>query len=236
MQGTRNKIIYGNCRVHHPDGSLMFLCIEKRARWYLNRDLAKILSEDPLSIQLTFEPNGRGAADHDEKEMSYHLGVKSNSCVVCGSDDLETLTRHHVVPYEYRKFFPESIKGRSSHDIVPICRKDHDEYENSYATKLKREFEKKLGIETAVSVYSGMSSMAKAHNYARMLMDPDKVLRLPAGRISYFTKEIKRVFGNMSLVEIAEINMKQVSKEKVEAVAKMVVESMKTQEEIQNFY
>jgi hypothetical protein len=228
MNSSRNpnNVIYGNCRVHHPDGSLMFLCIEKRAKWYLNRNLAKVLQEDPLTIQLTFVPKGRGAADQDEDEMLYHLGEKSNSCVVCGSEDMLTLTRHHVVPYEYRKFFPEEIKGRSSHDIVPICRKDHDTYENVYATKLKRELEKNLGIEPADSVYSSMSGMAKAHGFAKMLMDPDKVLRLPDARVKYFMKEITRVFGKTPLAEIVEINMKKVSKEKLEEVAKRVVDSL----------
>lgn len=231
---TRNHVIYGNCRVHHPDGTLMFLCLEKRARWYLDRGLATVTAEDPLTIQLNFEPKGKGGAD--QEDFLYALGEKKNSCVVCGSEDLETLTRHHVVPYEYRKFFPEEFKARSGHDIVAICREDHDIYENAHATKLKRNLEKELGVESADSVYKSNSHIAKAHSYAKLLMDPDRVLSIPEGRVQYFMKEIKRVFGKKNLAEIVEINVRKITSERMETVARQVVEKLEGDpEKIQDF-
>lgn len=233
---NRTKEIYGNCRVYHPDGSLMFLCVEKRINWYLSRNLGEVICEKPLSIKLNFEPNGKGAYDskYDENERMYLLGTKRNVCVVCGSEDLSSLTKHHVVPHEYRKFFPVEIKSRSPHDIVPICRKHHSIYENEHANKLKRKLEKELGIDPANSVYSGMKTIARAVAFAKIIMDPDRVLSIPLPKIEYFMSEIRKYFGEAPLTEIAEINMRVTSREMVEEVAKKVIEGM-TENDINNF-
>lgn len=113
---------YQNCAVYSPDGELMFRCAVKRARWYLKRDLAVILSDDPLRIRLTFEPQGRGHAGN-----AYYLAPKKNRCVVCGRED--RLTKHHVVPLCYRKFFPEDLKSHTSYDVFLVCADHHEEYE-----------------------------------------------------------------------------------------------------------
>jgi len=118
----RTKDIYGNWKILAPDGDLLFLTLKKRADWYLNKGLAKLIGEE--TIQLTFEPKNRSS-----KDDQYNLALKENKCVVCGTTDIEVLTRHHIIPYEYRKFFPEELKSRSSHDVVPICREHHNEYE-----------------------------------------------------------------------------------------------------------
>ena len=47
-----------NWEVYHPDGTHMFTCGEKKATWYLERDLAKRTADG--RIQLTFEPKGNG--------------------------------------------------------------------------------------------------------------------------------------------------------------------------------
>lgn len=51
--------LYGNIVVLHPEGFPMFHCGINRAIWYLERDKAKIISNDPQTIQLTFIPNGQ---------------------------------------------------------------------------------------------------------------------------------------------------------------------------------
>ena len=124
---------YSNCRVYSPDGVLMFRSTEKRARWYLDRDLADIISEDPLSIKLRFDPAGLGWARHEHK---YGLDEFFNRCVVCGSEEL--LTKHHVVPYCYRRWMPIEFKAHNFHDILLLCKDCHSEYEK-HAYKLKQE-------------------------------------------------------------------------------------------------
>jgi hypothetical protein len=38
-------------------------CGAKKVTWYLRRGLARVVSENPTTIQLNFEPRGRGHAD-----------------------------------------------------------------------------------------------------------------------------------------------------------------------------
>jgi hypothetical protein len=40
-RSIRKKKIYGNYQVFSPDNVLMFRCDEKKANWYLDRDLAE---------------------------------------------------------------------------------------------------------------------------------------------------------------------------------------------------
>ena len=152
---THKKKIYGNCRVLHPDGQLMFLCVQKRLNWYIDRGLAELVSEEPPTIQLNFEPRDRGAMDekYRDEDREYLLGSKQNMCVVCGQSDYDQPTKHHVVPHEYRKFLPHHLKNRSSHDVVPICKKHHEEYERTHALQLKKDITERFGA-SANSEYS----------------------------------------------------------------------------------
>lgn len=159
-KNTRVNEIYGNCRVYHPDGSLMFLCLEKKANWYLNKTddvtgepLAKEIRHinpiinafmnlfnikpNGLRVQLLFEPKSKGN-DGDK----YSLSKKENKCVVTGSKELESLTTHHITPYCYRKYLPDEYKSANSHDVVPIINDKHYEYEKE-ADKLKNKIAKK---------------------------------------------------------------------------------------------
>ncbi len=126
---SRKRPIYGNCKVLSPDGELMFRCAQKRIDWYVTRDLAELVHDDPPTAQLTFQPNGPGMIG-----QPFYLEQKENICVVCGSD--ANLTRHHCVPYKYRKYFPSHLKKCSSHDICPLCMTCHHNYERE-ADKLK---------------------------------------------------------------------------------------------------
>jgi len=110
----------------------MFRCLEKRANWYLKRNLATVISNDPLSIKLTFTPKGKG------ESMDVLKLERKNKCVVCGTEDLDVLTKHHLVPFVYRQHFPEKRKAHSSLFVVPICRDCHYQYENEHADLLKK--------------------------------------------------------------------------------------------------
>lgn len=161
----RNKKIYENCRVESPSGNLMFLAKAKRAHWYLDRNLAKLISKDPLTIRLNFEPKGEGYANNND---DYYLNEKNNRCVVCNSNEIELLTRHHIVPYEYRKHFPIKIKSRSSHDIVPICIEHHTKYENDHAVYLKDYFAEIFNAPRKLS--KKQIALKKAYSYANALV------------------------------------------------------------------
>jgi hypothetical protein len=42
-----------------PEGVGLATCGLKKVRWYLDRDLAELVSEDPPVIRLKFTPKGR---------------------------------------------------------------------------------------------------------------------------------------------------------------------------------
>lgn len=128
----RVNIIYGNWLVLHPEGFEMFRCVDKKANWYLSRNLADIISDNPPTIKLKFTPKGFGW--HGDE---FALTQKQNKCVVCGTEELGRLTKHHIIPSLYKRYFPKKLKIATSHDVVCICRECHDEYENIYALKLK---------------------------------------------------------------------------------------------------
>lgn len=128
--------IYGDWKFKHPDGELMFYGDQKKANWYLKRDLAVMMDE--RTVQLTFEPKGKGSATD-----LYGSSPKENICAVCGDSD--GLTRHHIVPFCYRRFFPEEYKSKNFHDIVPVCGIHHKEYEMK-ANKLKNKIATQYGM------------------------------------------------------------------------------------------
>lgn len=124
------------------DGNLMFRCGMKKINWYLNRNLAKIVDPgDPCVIQLIFKPKGPGHANDE-----FFLQDKENICVVCGSN--HKLTKHHVVPYGYRRFFSKELKEHSYYDVLVLCFGCHKKYEQA-ANSLK----KQLAIEHDIPIH-----------------------------------------------------------------------------------
>src|SRR5579859_1000680 len=117
-EGSRKFDLNDNWKVLHPSGVHMFTTNRRKAQWYLNRDKAVIVEEN--TIQLTFMPKGMGFG----QDEIFGLTPRINRCVVCGCE--ENMTRHHVVPYHYRKFMPVDYKSRNHHDVVLICRKHHN--------------------------------------------------------------------------------------------------------------
>jgi len=130
--------LYGNCRVQNPEGTHIFNCGEKKAKWYLKRGLAEVIQEVPLIIRLNFIPNGQGHANDD-----FYLQERQNICVSCGRVD--QLTKHHVVPYCYRRFFPEHLKNHTAYDVLPLCYECHETYEG-----FAHQFKKQLTNEFAI--------------------------------------------------------------------------------------
>lgn len=131
QQSTR---LYDNCKVYNLDNKLMYCSNKYRAEWYIKRNLAKIISENPFAIQLLFKCNGDGHSDDP-----YYLQDLINQCVVCGIK--EKLTHHHVCPFTYRKHFPTDLKNHSHHDVLLVCIPCHDKYEN-LAIEFKKVLEK----------------------------------------------------------------------------------------------
>jgi len=128
-----------NWEVYHPNGTHMFTCGEKKATWYLERDLAVRTTDG--KIMLTFEPKGTGFEDDEV----FGKSVRETICVVTGIPD--DLQRHHIVPYCYRTYFPEQYKSKNHHDVVLINHENHSEYEQE-ATRYKDIIAGIYGVKT----------------------------------------------------------------------------------------
>jgi len=184
---TRKTPVYGNIQVIHPNGSLMFCANDKKARWYLSRGLAVVIRDYPPAIQLTFEPKGPGRAG-DHQSLIY----KQNICVVCGSEDVDSINRHHIVPYCYRRHFPVSIKERNDYDVVAICFDCHSIYEQ-LATKLKRQIAKDYKAPLDIAPTEEMLGRWQASKAAHTLRLYREVI--PNDRILYLEKRIRQYLG-----------------------------------------
>lgn len=134
-----NSLNKENWMVFHPTGRHMFTCGEKKAMWYLEKDLAEIIGDK--KIKFTFDPRGNGFEDNEE----FGRNARENKCVVNGVT--VGLQRHHIVPYCYRSFFPEEYKSKNHHDVVLINYLSHAEYEQK-ATEFKDEIARIYDVKT----------------------------------------------------------------------------------------
>ncbi|XP_077243658.1 polynucleotidyl transferase, ribonuclease H fold protein with HRDC domain-containing protein isoform X2 [Tasmannia lanceolata] len=124
--------VYHNCRIFASDGRLLCYCDRRKIEWYLHRDLAKVVDNDPLAIMLLFEPKGRP----EDEDNDFYIQSKKNMCVGCG--ERNHYLRYRIIPSCYRVHFPEHLKSHRSHDIVLLCVDCH-EIAHSAAEKYKKQ-------------------------------------------------------------------------------------------------
>jgi len=116
-----DKKPYGNHKMFSIESVFLAHVDTKRMNWYLDRNLAVMLNEK--DFKLTFKSKG----DRRDANTKYYKLELENKCVVCGTED--ELTKHHVVPTQYRKYLPMKYKSKSSFDVLCICIDCHHEYE-----------------------------------------------------------------------------------------------------------
>ncbi|KAK9155705.1 hypothetical protein Sjap_003185 [Stephania japonica] len=147
--------VYHNCRIYANDGRLLCYCDRRKLEWYVRRDLAKIVDNDPPAIMLLFEPKGRP----EDEDNDFYIQSKKNICVGCGEGN--HYLRYRIIPSCYRIHFPEHLKSHRSHDIVLLCVDCH-EIAHAAAEKHKREIAAKFGIPLFVKsvVDSGHSQVS----------------------------------------------------------------------------
>lgn len=196
---TKDRKIYGNCQVQSPNGVLMFRCDQKKAYWYINRNLGDIIQKEPLIVRLNFEPKGLG---NHQKEFG--LSEMLNKCVSCGDENF--LTKHHIVPYCYRRYFPLEIKSHNFHDVMPLCTNCHDTYERK-ADELKS----KLSIEynAPLNGVNDKRNHTKFSKIAKTLLS-DEVYKIPNKRVKEIKSDVKDFFG-----------IKRLSKKRLYSIASM---------------
>lgn len=138
----------------HPNYEFMFFHTERKMKSMLKHGLIRIISEKSMIAQLTFEPKGFGV----NKDDVFMTTPKERKCVVCGIE--HSLTRHHVVPREFRRHFPDRFKESNAHDILFVCDKHHEEYERK-ADILKKEYFEKYNIESLCPLQTKVISQIK---------------------------------------------------------------------------
>ncbi|KAL9145069.1 hypothetical protein ABFS82_13G015000 [Erythranthe guttata] len=131
--------VYHNCKIYANDGRLLCYCDRRKLEWYVNRNLAKPVEDDPLSIVLLFEPKGRP----EDEDNEFYIQSKKNICVGCGEG--KHYLRYRIIPSCYRMHFPEHLKSHRSHDIVLVCVDCH-ETAHAAAEKYKRQIAAEFGI------------------------------------------------------------------------------------------
>jgi len=180
---------YENYQVLHPNGKLMFRTTRSRANWYLIRDLATLVDNNPQILRLRFEPRGPGNIDDD-----FFQQIRENLCVVCGQTEL--LTRHHIVPSCYKRFFPKLYKVNTSYDVLPLCIHCHRKAEIHC-----QKFRNQLADEYDVPINSGIiynRELDRARGAASTLLTygniipPDRLEELYNRAADYLGREPRR--------------------------------------------
>lgn len=119
-RGFRPGKMYDNCYLLDPQNRVLCTCERKKAQWYLDKNLGVQVKQDPLTVRLSFQPQV-----FDREDCKYYAGEKRNQCVVCGNVDIAALVKKYIVPHEYRKYMPDYMKDRRSHDVLLMCYRCH---------------------------------------------------------------------------------------------------------------
>lgn len=208
-EGSRKFDISDNWEVHNKEGYHMFTTSARKLKWFLDRNLAKIIA--PNKAELTFVPEGNGFAEHE----IFGKLPRINRCVVCG--EKQGLQRHHVVPYHYRKFMPLRYKSRNHHDVVLICRKHHEEYEQLakfYKNQIAEDFQVDSIEVMNTKQITYMVDQLRDQFKAVKLLDTilNRYNAIPDERIEWIADELKKLLNidvlQMTFDDIDELHHK----------------------------
>ncbi|KAM4540844.1 exonuclease 3'-5' domain-containing protein 2 isoform 1-T1 [Fundulus diaphanus] len=192
---ARKSPLYDNCFLYAPDGQPLCTCDKKKAKWYLDKGIGVLQSEDPFIVRLLFEPSGR-----PDSKQDYYLTAKENLCVVCGVAD--SYIRKNIVPHEYRRHFPTEMKDHNSHDILLLCTGCHaasNVHDSFLKQQLADEFAAPQGCEEGVRLLED-SARRRVRSAARALLSAKD--GLPAQR----REELQALIKNyMNMTEEQEL-------------------------------
>jgi hypothetical protein len=189
---------YDNCKMLNKDNQFMSFVDQNKMDWYIKKNLAEKIDEKTFKIN--FIPNGSGV------NVSYYEKAIENRCVCCAST--EKLTKHHVLPYRFKKYFPIEYKSHTSFDVLLLCETCHSKYEIQ-ANKFQNEIIKTYNANTIIynKEYKTITGMINS-----LLKNNDFI---PNIRKEYMLKEIKHYFKDDSItIETVSKYLKPVSSEK----------------------
>ena len=187
--------IYDSCKMLAPDGQQLCFCDFKKMTWYLERNLAKLISNDPPVFKLIFEPNARGCVDENLKSSNFYIESRTNCCVICGKT--ENYLRFHVIPILYRSCFPENLKSHKSHDVVLLCLSCHERARKVYEQK-KEEISKRYNVPLNV-MSDGKNNYLKLIQFIKKckVIKKNKNKNLPEIAETKLKKNLKETFDTL---------------------------------------
>ncbi|CAL4211915.1 unnamed protein product [Meganyctiphanes norvegica] len=169
---------------------MLSFCDDRKALWYVRKNIGTLISENPLIVQLHFEPAGRPIDQGEDGE--FYTKERLNICVVCGKDD--SIIKKHVVPQQYRQFFPLVAKAHLNHDILLLCTECHRNshiIDNVLMAQLAEEFDAPMGTHLEVMVQID-SSLKAVRNAAGALFRCRE--KLPTDKRKEFERVLKDYF------------------------------------------
>lgn len=165
---------YDNIKMFSKEGVFLAYTDLKKKNWYLKRKLAIVKNEK--DFQLLFNAGGEGNVERND----YYRIPLENKCIVCGTK--EELTRHHIVPSEFRKHFSKELKSHSSFDLKILCHTCHSNY-HIEGDKYKLTLLKKYGLEHHEEIRQKLRSYVKA-----ILNHKEKIPAVKLMKLKYFIK------------------------------------------------
>lgn len=155
---------YDNCFIQSRSGEIISGASLKKVEWYTKNNLGTIVQTDPnVIVKLHFEHKPKL---HPSFE-NYMSAVRRNRCVACGIVD--NLTKHHIVPRCYSKYFPSKFKKYNFYDLVPLCISCHNTYEVS-AQEYKTELMHKYNLKPNPHYPFKSKKYSIAYAYANLLI------------------------------------------------------------------
>lgn len=190
---------YENCVVLSTDGSVSWLTTKKRCQWYLNKNLATLILNEPFTIKLLFETKlqKNNIVDDHTKEP------RKDICVSCGIST--HLNRHNIVQTLQAKCKDYNIIN--SHDMVLICNRCtskinsvHDHFVN----KLLDDF-------NLVDQFQELENKNYQNKICKNLANGILINSTPASKRQEYIKKLAEIYQTSEL-DITSVKVNQISK------------------------
>jgi hypothetical protein len=219
-------VLFDNCLIIAPDGAHLGRCDKRRIDWYLARDLAELVADNPPTIKLKFEPSGRRGLKDPWTTL-----CKPNHCVVCGVT--EGLNRHHTVPWSFLRHFPESAKKHNSHDVLPTCVKCHTEYED-HSNKKRKHLSEQYGVCLS-AVDEDMRDAFYIRGLCRTIITHGE--KIPPGRLMILNMLLDDALGHKpTQAEMLELAKKHRRKHTYKPFGQQIIEKIDNFDEFARFW
>ncbi|CAG9581968.1 hypothetical protein LMJF_34_1240 [Leishmania major strain Friedlin] len=202
-------------RVLDRNGNFIFECSSGRGKFYvMEKNLAVITKHaksDPrkaLEIQLLFDPKvkvrlcmyqalgfcelqdqcpfAHGASEL-QADAAALVDSQIPSCACCLGT--KGLLRHAITPPSFRKFMPPPQRQALDDDYLPVCKQCNSTLRLYYDEEMKRCYTQ---AEESSTMVCDVKVAAKCTLYARLLLDADKLAKIPANRREELQQFVKQ--------------------------------------------